>query len=93
MEKNKKELAKLALAALLLASSLPVAGHAGEVEVNGTLLAAGCGGGSGSEGCGAVSSSTTTTTTTPGANRQSSTTSNYDKLAALMAALAVTIKP
>lgn len=41
--KNKKDLAKIALAALILASATPVTGHADmDIEVQGILLAAGC---------------------------------------------------
>ncbi len=44
MENNKKNLAKKAFAALVLAASLPVAGHAAaHAESSGTLLAGGCG--------------------------------------------------
>lgn len=52
MANKKKDLAKVAVAALLLAASLPAASHANEVLSQGTLLAAGCGG-----GCGAATSS------------------------------------
>jgi len=51
MENKKKELAKAAIAALLLASSLPAATHADENIVQGTLLAGNCGGSK--AGCGA----------------------------------------
>lgn len=41
--KNKKDLAKIALTALILASATPVTGHADmEIEAQGILLAAGC---------------------------------------------------
>ena len=48
MENNKKNLAKKAFAALILAASLPVAGHAVGTITEGTLLAGG--------GCGAATS-------------------------------------
>lgn len=49
---NKKDLAKIALTALILASATPVMGHA-DVEVQGIVLAAGCP----AHGCGGKSSS------------------------------------
>lgn len=39
---NRKELAKLALAALILAASSPISGQAADMEATGILLAAGC---------------------------------------------------
>lgn len=51
---NKKDLAKIALTALILASASPIVGHAADVEVKGIVLAAGCP----AHGCGGKSSST-----------------------------------
>lgn len=60
---EKKDLAKMALAAFMLASTLPAAGQAtgGDIEVPGSLIARGCGAGCGAAtsnraGCGAPSS-------------------------------------
>lgn len=53
MENKKKNLAKVAVAALLLAASLPAASHADETESQGILLAANCGN---RGSCGAASS-------------------------------------
>lgn len=55
MTNKKKDLAKVAVAALLLAASLPAASHADEVESQGILLAGG-GCGASPQGCGAASS-------------------------------------
>lgn len=57
MESNKKNLAKTALAALVLAASLPVAGQAATgTEVQGALLARGCQAKGGGGSCGAATS-------------------------------------
>ncbi len=55
MENKKKDLAKVALSALLLAASLPAASQAGEVKSQGVILAAGCG----AQSCGASDSKNT----------------------------------
>lgn len=78
-QKNKKDLAKMAAAAILLACSLPTSGHAtDETETAGTVLAGGgCAasqkGCAASQGCGATPSST------PGAYRPNQNyNANYD---------------
>lgn len=60
MENSKKNLAKTALAALVLAASLPVAGQATTgTEVQGALLARGCNAKVGPASCGATTSRNT----------------------------------
>lgn len=49
---EKKKLANMALAAFVLASSLPAVSHAKDIEIEGTLLAGGCA--SSSKGCAAA---------------------------------------
>lgn len=61
MENKKKDLAKIAVAAFLLAASLPAASHAVGIESQEVLLAAGCGGG-GTCGGGQVADTYGTTT-------------------------------
>jgi len=71
---NKKDLAKIALAALILASATPVNGQADGIEAHGTFLAAGCP----AHGCPAASGNTdkVISSNNPSSNPRASNPSN-----------------
>lgn len=89
--KDNKQMAKMAMAALVLAASLPMTSEAAQTIANSTYLAvAGCGGGSGGgHSCGGKSQTSTGTgaetttpekkaTVNPGTPAAGQTASNWD---------------